>query len=859
MRLRHRDRDRDDSRTDRRVRWRRRLGALAGLVTVAVGLGASGVRPAAAQTDRPAQPDEAPGRVAVVSLPTLRWEDVVEHQPPAILDLLGRSAVAHTSVRTIGPYTTLGEAYVTMGAGNRATVDNSVAGLAYPSDYPLEWGTAGEVYERRTGEPVGSSSTVQVGIASVQRSADELNYGAEPGALGSALAEAGLSTAVVANADLPGETHREAALAMMDEEGRVAGGTVAPELLSPNPAAAFGTQLDPEAVGAAALDALSDHDVVLVEASDLARVDGYWSWMTSDAADAARGRAIEAADRLVADLLTELDLSRDSIMLVGPTFPAHERPQMGVFALAGPDVEPGTARSGSTRRSGYVTLPDVAPTVLDRLGVDVPDSMTGTDVTSDGSGAPDLGDLEAMADSNDLTVFRDRAVGPASVVYIVLQVVVYALAIVALTRRRPAWLGTVAAAGALWVLAVPPLTFLSGLVAYDALGLGGYLLGLMAAAAVLAAGAWALTRRHLLGPPLALVGLTLVVLVGDIVTGGRLQINTVFGYSPVVAGRFAGYGNLAFGLLAIAAVVVATALWAMPRLTSGRAAAGSAAGAGDSPSGADTDAGDLGRAASDSVEVERGDEESRRSRMDWTWWTAAALFAVVLVVDGAPDWGADVGGVLGGVPAYGAVLLLLAGVRVGWRRLLLLGVASVAVLAVFAAVDLSRPEDQRTHLARFVESSGEGGGGTILMRKLEANQAILTSTVWAWLVPIALGFLVFLIWRDRGSLAALGRRIPGLRAFFVGGILVAVLGMAVNDSGVAVPAIMCGIALPYLTYVVISAEAAEQAQRADEVGGGDGGDEPPGSSSADDTTTAAAGSSAPDDDPVPEDVVSPGR
>jgi hypothetical protein len=787
---------------------RRRLGLAAALGAALVGtVGIASASPAAAQDgsgDR--------GRVVVVSLPTLGWEDVVEHQPEAILDVLQQSAIASTSVRTIGPHTTLGEAYVTMGAGNRATVDNLVAGLAYePADPIDEWGNAGEVYERRTGEPVDGAAVVQVGIASVQRSASSLNYGAEPGALGSALADAGLSAAVVGNADLPQEDHREAALAMMDEQGRVAGGTVDRGLLSPNPMAAFGTQLDPQALSAAAVTALANHDVVMVEASDLARVDGYWSWMTGDAAREARARAIRGADRLVSDLLAELDLSRDTLMLVGPTSPSHEQAQLTVFAMAGADVEPGTARSGTTRRDGYVTLTDIAPTILERLDVDVPDEMTGTEITSRGGGSPDMDDLEAMADTNELTMFRDRAVGPASVVYIVLQVVVYVVAILALTRmRQRRWMTRVAVAGALWVLAVPPLTYLSGLVRYDALGLVGYLVALMAAAAAVAALAWWLAGRHLLGPPLILVGLSLVVLIGDVVTGGRLQINTVFGYSPVVAGRFAGFGNLAFGLLGIGAVAAATALWALPRLQ--------------------------GR---DGTVRAEATTPTPTPRLDRAWWAAAALFVVVLVVDGAPNWGSDVGGVLAGVPAYGAVLLILAGVQLGWRRLALLGAAGVAVVAVFAVVDLSRPEDQRTHLARFVESSSEGGAGTILTRKLEANVAILTSSVWAWLVPIGLLFLVFLIWRDRGSFAVLQRRIPGLRAFVVGGILVAVLGMAVNDSGVAIPAIMCGVALPYLTYVVISTER----------GTGDDG-------TARSTAATTADEPASDDRPASGDVVS---
>ena len=62
--------------------------------------------------------------------------------------------------------------------------------------------------------------------------------------------------------------------------------------------------------------------------------------------------------------------------------------------------------------------------------------------------------------------------------------------------------------------------------------------------------------RSAMVPPLLLVGLLWTMLIGDIFTGGRLQIDTVFGYSPVVAGRFAGYGNLAFALLAISTVVL---------------------------------------------------------------------------------------------------------------------------------------------------------------------------------------------------------------------------------------------------------------------------------------------------------------
>ena len=62
---------------------------------------------------------------------------------------------------------------------------------------------------------------------------------------------------------------------------------------------------------------------------------------------------------------------------------------------------------------------------------------------------------------------------------------------------------------------------------------------------------------------------------------------------------------------------------------------------------------------------------------------------------------------------------------------------------------------------------------------------------------MGLPFLTFLTWRSQGLLQHLQERVPGLRAFLVGGLVAAALGLAVNDSGVAIPAMMFGVALPY--------------------------------------------------------------
>lgn len=790
--------------------------ALAGALEVGVGTGL-----AVAGTGQAEPGDAAPRRAVVVSMPTLRWTDVQRYEPPAILDIVRRSAIASMSVRTIGPTTTLGEAYATIGAGNRATAPFIEGGLAFEPDFRLEWGTAGDVYARRTANAVAGAAVVHVGQPQVESAARRMRYAAEPGTLGEALRDAGLSAAVVGNADLPGEYHRELAMALMDRSGRVRGGTVAANLTEQDAASPFGVRLDPVETMAAVDGALRDHDVVLVEASDLTRLDTYARWMTPEARRRARARAIESTDAIVAHLDAALDPERDLLMLVAPTAPSdagHE--QLTMFALSGPGLEPGFARSGTTRRDGFVTLPDVAPTILDHLGVEQPGAITGALMGSDAVGPPDDADIAGLAAHNEIAVFRDRVFGPITVIYIVAQVLVYALVAATIVRYRR--LRGLAWAACLFVLAVPPMGFVWGIVRYDRLGETGFTLALLASAAALAALAALLAHRHLLAPPVALIAFGLAVLVGDVLTGGWLQIRSVFGYSPIVAGRFAGYGNLAYAMLAASAVVVATAIWAMPRMR-----------------------GPAGRVVAD------------RGRGGWPLWLAGLLLAGTLVVNGMPAWGSDVGGVLASAPAFAVVVLMLGGRRIGWRPIVLIAMGTLAVLGLFAALDMTRPEEDRTHLGRFVEQSFEGAGTTIVVRKIEANISILTSSTWTLLVPVGLAFLAFLTWRSRGLLQALERRVPGLRACLVGGLVVCVLGMAANDSGVAVPAMASGVLLPYLAYLAIridgrpGLEAGGQAVPGGDAAaagtGGDGDERGPGPDSPDGrpvTAPATRGSSA---------------
>ena len=730
-----------------------------GLVALVMGLVSTMAGAGARSADRPPPVPEAE-KVLIFSVPTLSWQSVLDERPPVLSGLFERSAVASLSVRTVGSRTSLAEAYVTIGAGNRA----SVAG-----DDDTTTAIGGDVM-----------GVVVTGLGPLDEANDAEGFGARPGALGDALARAGLSAGVVANADIDAagdeRLHREAALAVMDSRGLIPAGTVSPALSIVAPSAPGDRRQDVAAAAAAFFTAWDRAEVVLVEASDLARLDVVSAASRDETtAPMAHGAALARADQLLDAVLEQVDLDRHLVVLVAPTSGRAGGEGLTVAAFAGPGVVPGAATSASTNRSGYVTLPDVAPTVLRALGLEKPDSMNGTPVVSSGAGELRPPGVEELAAANERATFRDEATGPFSVAFILFQLTTYVLAAAALTRWPS--LRPVVSFLALVTLAQPPLTFLSGLFRYDRLGVVGYVLSLFVAGAVLATVAlaiarWTAGRSGRAGPlvaPLLLVGCSLVVLVADILAGGPLQLNTVFGYSPIVAGRFAGYGNLAFALVSMSAVVVVTGGWAAASL--------------------------------------RRQDDVAPGGAPLRWLVVAgALLGVVVVADGHPALGADVGGVLTLVPAGLVVLLLLRGRRVRWGHVVAIAGAAVAAMAGFAAVDLARPPEQRTHVGRFAEQVLDGGAGvgTVLERKLNANLSLLFSSVWALIIPVALVFLALLVRRGPSVVRRLEADLPGMRALLVGALVLAVLGGGLNDSGVAVPAMMMAVLLPYVTVLAVS-------------------------------------------------------
>ena len=708
-------------------------------------------------TTVPAAAQEDCTRSVVVALPGLLWSDIERHEPTNILGAIEEGAWGSMSVRTNSSRTSLASGFVTMGAGAR--VDGGVT-------------TGGPAEVDTTADSSVMERVPVAGVDEIRRIADDDGYGARPGALAGALES---PVYAIGNGDLgrpapaPIGYGRWTLLAAMSPNGVVDASATDDGLLVDDATAPYGVRTDPERLSEA-IDVFFENEdcgVAFIDQGDLTRFD-QWAMalgrdeLTGDLVALQRS-ALMASDALVGDLRSRMGPD-ELLLIVSPTSPSWaDEAHLGVAIAVGGGFKQGTTlETASTRRPALVTLPDVAPTILEHFGVDRPPVMNGRGMAASATSDPPIASMTSL---DDESVFIDAVKGPLSGIFVLFQVVVYVLLLLLLGWRERRGVGSTAARTlqmcGLAVVAFPVSTYLAGVV-------DGHSLGGIAFAALLVAitGALVLTTSFLLKGSmdrlLALVAFTWVVVALDLVTGSMLQLNTVFGYSPIVAGRFAGAGNIVFAVFGVTAILTGALI------------------------------------------------AYRFSGRRYALPFVVALFVVTVVIDGAPSLGSDVGGVLALVPSLGLTAILLTGQKPRLRTVVIAAVAAVVALTLFLIIDLRQPADSQTHLARLYEDTRDRGFGALgdtLERKATSNLRVFTSTIWTFFVPPALLAMIYLLRRPSGRWQQFAVDYPKLRAGLIGGLLLAVLGFAVNDSGIVIPAVILSFLVPMALLVHLAMEA----------------------------------------------------
>ncbi len=698
------------------------LGALAAVVALVAPAYAAG----RGSAPSPATAGGTAGAIVLIGTGGLTWSDVSETGTPALWALLRDGSSAAMSIRSVQTNTCPIDGWLGLSAGSRAAAAR-VGPQPSAQDRPCP-----AIPEVVGGRVPGWSAYV--------RAAADDGFDAHLGLLGDRAAAAGVCVQAVG----PG-----AGLAAARSNGSVA------RYASWDPATL--------------LTDLAGCPITLVDVGAL-RDPG--DVAGGEPVSGSRAEQVMAIDARIGQVIDAAPNGADFV--VASIADAGRSERLRMVVARGPDFGPGELYSPSTRQPGLVQEQDLTVTTLRIAQIPVPSGLGGAVLRS--GTAPDNSEqrsrarLQALVDYDEASHEVHSLVPPFFMVFAYGQLVIYLFVLLvwkgrlgtAGTRIRSlGWVRRIAVGAA----SVPASTFLANLLPWWRFPVpmlsivAAVLLFVAVITAVALSGPWS---RSPVGPLVVVAGVTMGVLAGDVMTGSRLQLSSLMGLQPVIAGRFYGMGNVTFSLFATSALLLACALAGLVVERSPRRAAA----------------------------------------------VVLVIGAVAVVIDGAPFWGADGGGPPALVPGLAYLVLAILGIEMTWKRVGLIAVGSVALFFLVAFGDWLRGPQSRTHLGGFIQAIIDGNAMDIVVRKGRQNLEILTGNMpLTLLVPAALIFVFYVLarptsWGSR-SLQRSFETVPTLRAALVALVVTITVGFAINDSGVAIPAVSATVVVPLILSVAV--------------------------------------------------------
>lgn len=584
-------------------------------------------------------------------------------------------------------------------------------------------------------DPTSSPSARRAALQALQARNARLAYPVPPGALGDTLHAANLRTALLGNADAE-SPDRTALLLVMDSAGRVDFAGSRPNRNWDDATAPYGFRADTRAI-------LADYDALPSETAfcalvfgDLARADRYAPLCLPALAAAHRAAALRALEGFLAALYSRLQAERARhplrlfVLAPGPADSTTDRRDRLAPILAwGEGVPQGTLTSASTRWPGLVVNTDFLPTVAAWLRLPPPPGGTGRPMMS----VPTLTEryptperLRAAHDLLLLTVRQQNVLGGLPTV----QMLLVLAGMVALYRRR--WPALVPAL-AIAIVSLPLGMLLLPPIAPDSVWGASALLAVCTLA--LAGLAWTRACAERSVQPLfyGLCALLLAVILLDLLTGSHLLRQAWMSYSVVEGARFYGIGNEYMGaVIGAGCALLGSKAWGAGR-----------------------------------------------------WALGGMLLLALLLVMGAPQFGAKVGAIPSAGVGFGAALLTLWRGRVRFRELLAILLALALLLGGFALWDVRFHAGTQSHLARAVSGAGGGSLLAIAVRKLALEGYLLLHSPWSATLAVS----AFGLWRLMRATPAVSVS-PVEKAVLAGLIAGAATSLLCNDSGVTAAALI---------------------------------------------------------------------
>ncbi len=643
-----------------------------------------------------AAPQASADYVIIAGAPGLRWDDVSEQATPTLWRLAQRGSIGALAVRSAHVPTCPADGWATLGAGNFAARTTTPVDADCP---PLN-----VIVERP--DDIGANLPDQPSVVDAQR---ELPYGAVPGALAGSVR---CATAVGAGA----------AVAAARPFGRV-------------------DRYEPT---------LPDEATALLSTCILSIVElGTVSAATPEERAAQAGQI----DALLARV--EAERPPNSVIVVAGVSDTGRPGRLHVVCIDGPGWDGGWLTSVTTGgRDGYLELVDLAPTALHVLGREAPRRLFAGAPAASSPGRPDdlARSLRALADADRRA---SAALGVARWFFTALaalQIGLFAAILPLLRRRRTTRVAETALIAAALILPAAIIADAFPWWRSGGLTFAGITLALVAVLT------FAVVRMPFATKTLVPLGVVSSIAAGviclDLVTGSRLQLNGVVGYSALQGGRFAGVGIVVMGVFIAGALLAAG--W-LAHLVPQR----------------------------------------HRTLL------IAGIGAIAVVLMGSPNLGADAGGA---VALTAGVCLAAALATGGWLtfgRVAWAVLAGLVVTAGFALIDVGRPIENQGSLGRLLNQFSEGTASLTLHRVGLNNVTAFASSALTVLAVAAAVFLWAVLLRPWGGLKRLFGIYPAVRATATGAAVATLVAGVLGGAALNVAGAAAATAVPLLTLTAL--------------------------------------------------------
>jgi hypothetical protein len=676
------------------------------------------------------------GPILLIVADKLDSQDVFQNPLPGIRRLLEQSSSGLMSIRSGSGYTKSPSGYLTLGSGNRSTSPNDVSG-ALESGEAFGGLTAQDFWKWSADQEAdsGEHPFLVPEFGWIANRALDYNKEAAPGLLGELFRKHGWKTLLFGNSDYQQINNRPGGLMLMDRNGVIDGGLIAPSINTYDQNFPYLLRFDPMKTLRRVKNAVQPRTLIMVDFGDFARLDLYRETMLDAQYRRLKTGALRRLDRFISEIVRRWTPEELTVVVVSPTISMESyngRRMLAPIMIRNREFSWGVLRSGTTNWPGVVSNIDLLPTLLQIAGFAVPRSLDGRPFEKEERGnSRDYMNRLYNRINADLT--SQRPILNWYLGMITFGWIVGFLGLFTRWSRISEWIFTGVAAIPLvlivfplfpiWSWQIPGVIILTLLITVGLSGIKDY------------------QSRFLLLS--VFIWLSLAV---DQIAGWNLIRFSAMGYNPAAGARYYGIGNEFMGTFLPVSLILAEMIYLKTR---------------------------------------------RR-------WPALMVLVLGIAVLGWPKWGINFGGTLAAITGFTFYLFRLSSWKLKDKRLWMIVILGMVTIGVIGLWDAFRPPEYQTHIGRFFRLIFSNRSGKILFifqRKLGMNLKLMMLSPWARIVWLALGLgLVNRLIAKTGMVAkenALlwqGIIVTGIAAFALNdsGIVALATGMAYGFSYILV-------------------------------------------------------------------------